>query len=104
VGGTFRRGLRRHAHNLRCVDRRFAPAARQVRLNRSYTTFGESVAPRNDLTPTDFEPPRNLVIANSIGREQHNSRAPHTTGIKRLRSHAAFQFHSLFIGQSNRGG
>jgi hypothetical protein len=43
------------------------------------------------------------VIANSVGRKQHNSSTPNATGIKRLRPHAAFQFQSLFIGQCDRG-
>jgi hypothetical protein len=73
VGGPLGRGLRRHAHNLRCVDRRLAPAARQVRFNRGYATFGKSFPPRYDLTPTDFEPPRNLVITHTVGRKEHDS-------------------------------
>jgi hypothetical protein len=101
VGGALRLRLRRHAHDFRRVDCRLAAASRQIARNRRNATFGESVAPCNDLPPTDFEPPRNLVIANVPSAASNTIlRSPNTTGIQCLRSHAAFQFCSLFIGQS----
>lgn len=57
----------------------------------------KSAAPRNHLIPTDFEPPRNLVIANPVSGEENDAGAPHAPRIQRLRSHPALQIDSLFI-------
>jgi len=101
---SLRLRWRRQAHDLRCIDTRLAPAARQVRLNRSDAVFGKSISPGDNLTPIDLKSPCNLMIANPVGYKQYNSSTSNATGIKRLRSHAAFQFQSLFIRQRDRGG
>ena len=63
VGSAFGCGQCDHTHNVYRIDRRFASAARQVCINRGKTVFGKPVAPRNDLSATDFESPCNRVIA-----------------------------------------
>ena len=99
MGSAFGRGLFRHAHNLRCIARGCAPAARQAQRNCSYATFGESITPPNTRAPADFESSRNLVTANSVGSQPHSFGARCAAGILRLRYHAPFQLGSLIIGQ-----
>ena len=94
--------LRRDAHDLRRVNARLAPAARQVRFDGLQATDGEATAPRNDLPATDLLLPRYLVIANALGRKQHNPRTPDATSIQRLRPHPALQLDALLISQYDR--
>lgn len=103
VRGALRLCLCRQAYNLCSIDPRLAAAARQVRINRLNATGGKSTTPRNHLPATDTQSPRNLVIANALGRQQHNPRTPNAARIQSLRSHSALQFNSLLISQYDRG-
>ena len=102
VGRALRFRLRRHAHNLRRINTRLASAARQIGFDGLHAACGETTAPRNHLPTTDFQSSRNLMIADTIRRKQHNPRTPYATSVQRLRSHPAFQFDSLLIGQLDR--
>jgi hypothetical protein len=66
-------------------------------------TGHKTIAPGNDLPATDSQASGNVMIARTIGRQQYNPGPTHTAGIQCLRSHAALQFNSLFIGQHDRG-
>src|SRR5574338_476149 len=101
VRGPFGRRLRGQAHDFGRIDTGLAPAARQVRPNRRHAACGQSTPPAHYLPATDVQPPRNLMIAHTIGCEQHDARTPDTARLQRLRSHPTLQLGSLLIGQTD---
>lgn len=74
--GTFWLCLGHRAHDLACIHLRFAPAARQVSLDGSKSASGISAAPTSGLHPAPVEHFANVVVVESIGRQEHDACAP----------------------------
>lgn len=90
------------AHDLGRVYLGLASAARQILRHGLDSANGVPSTPTSGLNPSDVEPLANLMVVESIGREQHDAGAARQAHLRGIRMRQLHQLLALRVVQFNR--